>query len=104
MALVRTDVSEERSTYIIRVTRIVEVGTTLAITNNRHMMLRNTISHGIISQKMEYFIVTAVKPRILHRLSMFEKRMMRGILGSGDGKGGERCIMRSCVICALSQV
>jgi hypothetical protein len=34
-SLVRTDVSEELSASIIRVTRIVELGTTLAVTNNR---------------------------------------------------------------------
>jgi hypothetical protein len=34
MALVRTDVSEERSASIIKVTRICELGTTLALTNN----------------------------------------------------------------------
>jgi hypothetical protein len=33
VALVRTDVSEELSTYFIRVTRIGELGTTLALTN-----------------------------------------------------------------------
>jgi hypothetical protein len=32
VAVVRTDVSEERSAPIIRVTRIVELGTTLAVT------------------------------------------------------------------------
>jgi hypothetical protein len=32
LALVRTDVLEERSAYIIRVARIGELGTTLAIT------------------------------------------------------------------------
>jgi hypothetical protein len=37
VALVRTDVSEERSTSIIRVTRTVEPGT-LAATSNRHTM------------------------------------------------------------------
>jgi hypothetical protein len=35
VALVRTDVSEELSTSIIRVTRISELGTTLAVTGNR---------------------------------------------------------------------
>jgi hypothetical protein len=35
MALVRTDVSEERSASFIRVTRIGELGTTLAVTSNR---------------------------------------------------------------------
>jgi hypothetical protein len=33
MALVRTDVSEELSVSFIRVTRIGEIGTTLAVTN-----------------------------------------------------------------------
>jgi hypothetical protein len=36
VTLVRTDVSEERSASIISVTRIGELGTTLAVTNNSH--------------------------------------------------------------------
>jgi hypothetical protein len=35
VALVRTDVSEEPSVSIIRITRIGELGTRLAVTNNR---------------------------------------------------------------------
>jgi hypothetical protein len=35
VALLRTDVSEEFSASFIRVTRIGELGTTLAVTNNR---------------------------------------------------------------------
>jgi hypothetical protein len=35
VALVRTDVSEELNVSIIRVTRIGELGTTLAVTGNR---------------------------------------------------------------------
>jgi hypothetical protein len=35
VALVRTDISEELSASIIRVTRIAELGTTLALTSNR---------------------------------------------------------------------
>jgi demethoxyubiquinone hydroxylase (CLK1/Coq7/Cat5 family) len=45
VALVRPDVSEEFSASIIRVTRIGELGTTLAVT----------------SQKTQFFIVTALK-------------------------------------------
>jgi hypothetical protein len=37
VALVRTDVSEERSASFIRVTRIGVIGTTLAVTSNRHV-------------------------------------------------------------------
>jgi hypothetical protein len=35
VALVRTDVSEELSASFLRVTRIGELGTTLALTSNR---------------------------------------------------------------------
>jgi hypothetical protein len=44
VALVRTDVSEELSASFIRVTRIGELGTTLALTSNRRI-------HGISSQR-----------------------------------------------------
>jgi hypothetical protein len=35
VVLVRTDVSEELSAFVIRVTRIIELGTTLAETSSR---------------------------------------------------------------------
>jgi hypothetical protein len=38
VALIRTDVSEELSASFIRVTRIGELGTTLAVTSNRRML------------------------------------------------------------------
>jgi hypothetical protein len=42
VALVRTDVSEELGPSFIRVTRIRELGTTLALTSNRRTLRRNT--------------------------------------------------------------
>jgi hypothetical protein len=39
---IRTDVSEEPSASIIKVTRICELGTTLAVTSNRRALQRNT--------------------------------------------------------------
>jgi hypothetical protein len=50
VALVRTDVSEELSASFIRVTRLGELGTTLAVTSNRRRLRRNT-SIGISSQR-----------------------------------------------------
>jgi hypothetical protein len=41
VALIRTDVSEEPGASFIRVTRIGELGTTLAVTSNRRMLRRN---------------------------------------------------------------
>jgi hypothetical protein len=43
LPLVRTEVSEERSVFIIRVTRIYELGKTLLVTSNRHTLRRNTM-------------------------------------------------------------
>jgi hypothetical protein len=42
MALVRTDVSGELGASFIRVTRIGELGTTLAVTSNQRTLGRNT--------------------------------------------------------------
>jgi hypothetical protein len=50
VALVRTDISEELSASFIRVARIGELGTTLAVTSNRRM-LREKIPLGISSQR-----------------------------------------------------
>jgi hypothetical protein len=44
VALVRTDVSEELSASFIRVTRIGELGTMLAVTSNRRMLRRKRAS------------------------------------------------------------
>jgi hypothetical protein len=52
--LVRTDVSEELSASFITVTRIGELGTTLAVTSNRRML------HGVTSQKTPFLIYLAV--------------------------------------------
>jgi hypothetical protein len=41
--LVRTEVSEELIASFIRVTRIYELGTTLAVTSNPRMLRRNTL-------------------------------------------------------------
>jgi hypothetical protein len=42
VALVRTNVSKGLTASFIRVTRIGELGTTLAVTSNRHMLRRTT--------------------------------------------------------------
>jgi hypothetical protein len=44
VTLVRTDLSEELSASFIRVTRIGELGTTLAVTSNRRIVRRLPVS------------------------------------------------------------
>jgi hypothetical protein len=48
VALVRTDVSEELSASLIRVTRFDELGTKLAVTGNRSTLRRNSNSCEIL--------------------------------------------------------
>jgi hypothetical protein len=48
VVLVRTDVSEERIASIIRVTRIGELGTTLAVTSNHSMLRENTMTSSML--------------------------------------------------------
>jgi hypothetical protein len=64
VALVRTDVSEELSASIISVTTIGDLGTLVVTSNRRYVTPQHRFlqdPHGIISQKMAIFIVTAVK-------------------------------------------
>jgi hypothetical protein len=65
VALVRTDVSEEISASFIRVTRIGELGTTLAVTSNRHTLRRTTI---IEETNTNTIILRNTFHRSLHRL------------------------------------
>jgi hypothetical protein len=65
MVLIRTDVSKERLIFIIRVKRISELGTTLAVTiKGKHTAESHTASDpriGFTPQKTALFIVTAVE-------------------------------------------
>jgi hypothetical protein len=52
VALVSTDVSEELIVSFVRVTRIGELGTALAVTSNRRTLRRNTkyfLAHRFLS-------------------------------------------------------
>jgi hypothetical protein len=73
VVLVRTDVSEKHIASIIRVERISDLGTALAVTSNWCKLWRNTNvklcppkrrflqePHSIISQKTAFFIVTTL--------------------------------------------
>jgi hypothetical protein len=68
--LVRTDVSEERSASIIRVTRIGELGTKLAVTSNRRTLRRNGIIRRNIPEDAILNSHLSEKTQILHRCSV----------------------------------
>jgi hypothetical protein len=65
VALVKTFVSEELIPSFIRVTRIGELGTTLAVTSNRTQRgnKRRFLEdpHCVTSQETPFFIVTAAR-------------------------------------------
>jgi hypothetical protein len=59
--LVRTDVSDERSTSIIRVIRIGELGTTLTVTSNRRT-LRRDIMYVFLRSVRQLLVTVNVVP------------------------------------------
>jgi hypothetical protein len=73
VAFVRTDVAEELSASIIRVTRIGEPGTTLAATSNRYVPPKRRFlqePQGVTSQKTPFFnipiVITFPVPLLQH--------------------------------------
>jgi hypothetical protein len=63
VALVRTDISEELSASFIKVTRISELGTTLALTSNGRTMRRNT-KYEALSSSETSVLATATRRNI----------------------------------------
>jgi hypothetical protein len=65
VALVRTDVSEELSAFFIRVTRICELGTTLAVTSKRRNSARPSDSDDLTETEMMCPVLVS-KPLHIH--------------------------------------
>jgi hypothetical protein len=62
VALVRTNVSEERIASFIRVTRTDELGTTLAVTSNRHTLRRNRNTLVLLRSVRRWLVTASVVP------------------------------------------
>jgi hypothetical protein len=64
VVLVRTDVSEELSASFIRVTRIGELGTTLAVTSNRRTQFIRSVRRLLVTASVvpsSLILVTLIK-------------------------------------------
>jgi hypothetical protein len=77
VALVKTDVSEELSTSLIKVARISEIGTTLAVTSNRRTLRRNTKSFCCIHDDCVLLRGTDFDNCAVHELLMFGNVTLR---------------------------
>jgi hypothetical protein len=73
VAVVRTDVSEEYIYSIIRVTRIGELGTTLAVTNIQRTLRLHAVTYVVFLRSVRRLLVTSnvvPSPPILATLMM----------------------------------
>jgi hypothetical protein len=64
LALVRTGDSEQLSAFFIRLTRIGELGTTLAVTSNRRKLRRNTLMNQALSSYETSVLTRATRRNI----------------------------------------
>jgi hypothetical protein len=80
MVLIRRDVSEEHIASISRVTRICELGTTLAVTRNRSTLRRNTIYYSIVF--LRSVLRLRVTANVLPSLTNLVTLMMEAIRSS----------------------
>jgi hypothetical protein len=74
VALVRTDVPEEPNASFIRVTRIGELGTTLAVTSDRRTLRRNTTARVVPSSPI---LVTLMKEALSSSVTSILTRATR---------------------------
>jgi hypothetical protein len=63
VALVRTDVSEELRASFIRVTRIGELGTTLAVTSNRRIVRQLLVTASVVPRSL--ILATLMKEALI---------------------------------------
>jgi hypothetical protein len=84
VALVRTDVSENRSASIIRVTRIGELGTTLAVTSNRRTLQKiPLVNSSILYSKSIFSLRASVAGNVVPSPPILVTLMMEA-LGSSE--------------------
>jgi hypothetical protein len=82
LALVRTDVSEECSASIIRVTRTGELGTTLAVTSNGRTLRRNGMV--FLRSVRQLPVIANAIPSSLRRNDIVFLRSVRRLLVTGS--------------------
>jgi hypothetical protein len=75
VALVRTDVSEELSASFIKVTRIGQLGTTLAVTSNRRTLRRNRNVLVFLHSMHRLLVTASVVPSLLILFTLMKEAL-----------------------------
>jgi hypothetical protein len=80
LGLVRTDVSEERISSIMRMTRICKLGTTLTVASNRRTLRRNTAN---VVPGSPFLITLMMEMISSYETSLFTRATRRNIPEKG---------------------
>jgi hypothetical protein len=92
VALVRTGVSEKRIASIITVTRIGELGTTLAVTSNRSTLRRNTTFLRNVGPYNSQMALSSQKTAFFSTLVHYPKRVtVHSCPSTAEGNKGNNC-------------
>jgi hypothetical protein len=81
VALVRTDISEELRASFIRVTRIGELGTTLAVTSNRRTAVKTSNLTTIANTEASPLEMLPIAKSIIRKARWMVPTAIRGHLG-----------------------
>jgi hypothetical protein len=81
VALIRTDVSEERSASIIKVTRIGELGTKLAVTSNRPTRVRRLLVTASVVPSSQVLVTLMKETLSSSETSVITRATRRNNLG-----------------------
>jgi hypothetical protein len=82
VALVRTDVSEEFSASIIRVTRIGELGTMLSVTSNRRFVFLHSTCRLLVTAIFlctQFIVTLLMEPLSFSKTSFLTRAIWRNI-------------------------
>jgi hypothetical protein len=74
VALIKTDVSEERIAFMIRMTRIGELGTTLTVTSNRSSVLQLLVAANVVPSS-PILVILIMKAVRSSETSVFNKNL-----------------------------
>jgi hypothetical protein len=103
VAFVRIDVSDDRIASTIRMTRIGELGTTLAVTSNRRSLLRVLVTANVVPSS-PILVIQIVEAICSSETSVLTRAILRNIPEDGILHNHRRENLKSYILSSICEV